>query len=59
MSDFITTDKCAECKYGNVDYNDKASQKVYCSYKEKTYIWGQRIPCEYYEKKENDEDGRC
>ena len=47
----ITTNECEDCKYGTVDYLDKARLPVYCSYKDKTYTYGQRIPCDYYEKK--------
>ena len=45
----ITTNECEKCKYGTVDYTDKAKLPVYCSYKDKTYVYGQRIPCDYYE----------
>lgn len=53
----ILTSQCENCKYGSVDYEDKARMTVYCSYKEKKYMYGQRIPCAYYEEREID-DGK-
>jgi len=46
----ITTNECEKCKYGTIDYSNKAKLPVYCSYKNKTYVYGQRIPCDYYEE---------
>ena len=55
MSKVILTSECETCRYGSIDDSDKARVKVACSYKEKTYYYGQGVPCEYHEKrKEND-----
>lgn len=42
----ILTSECEKCKYGTVDNSDRAKVKVYCSYKEKFYYYGQCIPCD-------------
>lgn len=51
----ITTAECLQCEFGSMSKDSK--QKVYCSVKDKTYIYGQRIPCENKKKKigENNE----
>lgn len=41
----ILTSECEDCKYGTVDDSNKARVKVYCSIKEKSYYYGQCIPC--------------
>lgn len=46
----IVTSQCETCKYGSIDFKNKAKLPVWCSYKERFYIYGQRIPCGYYEK---------
>lgn len=48
----VTTDKCETCKYGCIDKTDKAKWIVKCKARDKTYIYGQRVPCDDYEKKE-------
>lgn len=50
MSDVILTSECEKCRYGTVDDSNKARVKVYCSYKEKTYYFGQCIPCDNFTK---------
>ena len=45
----ITTAECLQCEFGSMSKDSK--QKVYCSVKDKTYIYGQRIPCENKKKK--------
>lgn len=42
---------CEKCRFGIVDETNKARIKVYCSIKEKWYWWGQCIPCDNREKK--------
>lgn len=42
----ILTSECENCKYGTVDDSNKAKVKVYCSIKEKSYYYGQCIPCD-------------
>lgn len=44
--EMITTDTCENCRYGTVLEENKALIKVYCSIKDKTYFYGQCIPCE-------------
>ena len=46
----IVTSQCETCKYGTIDFDDKPKMPVWCSYKERYYVYGQRIPCGYYEK---------
>lgn len=46
----IITSECEECNHGLIDDTDKARVTVYCKMKDKTYYWGQCIPCEYKEK---------
>lgn len=55
MSKVILTSKCATCRYGKIDDSNKSRVKVICSYKNKTYFYGQCVPCDYYEKE--DENG--
>ena len=49
MADMILTSECEECMNSVINDEDKAKVKVYCSVKDKTYYWGQCIPC-YYKK---------
>ena len=51
MSDVIITDICETCQYGSVNDKDKARVKVYCSYKDREYFFGQCIQCDNYNKK--------
>ena len=52
----IITSQCEKCKFGTVDETDKARVIVYCSSKDKTYYYGQCIPCDNYTKKEDGEE---
>jgi len=52
----ILTTECENCRYGTINEIDKAHIKVYCAYKEKTYNYGQRIPCEFKEKRKEETD---
>ena len=55
MSKVILTSECETCKYGRIDDSDKSRVKAICSYKNKTYFYGQCIPCDYHEERtEND-----
>ena len=56
MSDVILTSLCETCKYGTVNEEDKARVKVYCSYKEKEFYFGQCVPCTNYTKIAEGED---
>lgn len=49
MADMIITGECEQCIHSTIDETDKARVKVYCNIKDKTYYWGQCIPCEYKE----------
>lgn len=47
----INTSECEECIQGVIDETNKAKITVYCRAKDKTYIYGQCIPCELKEKR--------
>lgn len=46
MADMILTSECEQCIHSIINEEDKARIKVYCKVKDKTYYWGQYIPCE-------------
>lgn len=48
MMEMIITSQCESCEFGFIDEINKARIKVYCSVKDKTYCYGQCIPCSYY-----------
>lgn len=50
----IITSECLQCDYGSECKDNK--QKVHCSYKNKDYFFGQRIPCEDMEQKIGDKN---
>lgn len=52
----MTTDECANCRYAIINEENKARVTVECSRREKTYLWGQYVPCEDYIEKENYDD---
>lgn len=54
MTDMIITSECEQCIHSTIDASDKSKLKIYCSVKEKTYYWGQCIPCD--EKRKGDGD---
>lgn len=47
----ILTDECVDCEYCTVQEKSKADIFIVCSAKEKTYRYGQCIPCEQKRKK--------
>lgn len=51
MADMIITSECEECIHSIINEEDKARVKIYCKVKDKTYYWGQCIPCEHKEKR--------
>lgn len=55
MSDIICTSECVHCVYCNLHDADKSRVKVFCKLKDKTYYYGQKVVCENYTKK-NDEE---
>lgn len=52
MADMILTSECEHCPQSIINDEDKARIKVYCNIKDKTYYWGQCIPCDYKERRE-------
>lgn len=53
MADMIITSECERCIHSTINEANKARVKVYCNVKDKTYYWGQCIPCEYKEIKKD------
>lgn len=51
--DMIITSECEKCIHSILNEQDKAKLKIYCKVKDKSYYWGQCIPCEYKEFKKN------
>lgn len=49
MADMIITSECEQCIHSTINDEDKARVKIYCKVKDKTYYWGQCIPCDYKE----------
>lgn len=49
----IITSECENCTYSIINDMDRSKVKVYCKIKDKTYYYGQCIPCEYKEIKDN------
>ncbi len=47
----INTSECEKCKHGIIDEGNKAKVKVKCEVRNKTYYFGQIIPCDDKEKK--------
>lgn len=47
----ILTSECEDCEYGIINDDDPAKIKVFCSYRNKEYYYGQCIPCENKTKK--------
>ena len=51
MSEVIITSQCEKCIYGTLDETNKARIKVHCAARDKTYCYGQCIPCDDYKKR--------
>lgn len=51
MADMIITSECEQCIHSVINEEDKAKVTIYCRIKNKTYYWGQCIPCDYKEKR--------
>lgn len=49
--EMIITSQCETCTHGTLDETNKARIKVYCEVKDKTYCYGQCIPCDHYNRK--------
>lgn len=43
----IITSECEQCTQSIINDEDKAKVTIYCRAKEKTYYFGQCIPCDY------------
>lgn len=46
MANMIITSECEQCNSSVINDEDKARITIYCRAKDKTYYWGQCIPCE-------------
>lgn len=46
----IAGEKCETCQSGIIEEESKSRILVHCTSKEKTYLWGQCIPCDEYKK---------
>ena len=51
----ILTSECEQCIHSVINEENKERVKVYCSVKDKTYFWGQCIPCEDKKRKESND----
>lgn len=49
MAAMIITSECEQCIHSAIKEEDKARVKIYCRAKDKTYYYGQCIPCDYKE----------
>lgn len=54
MGNMIITSECEQCIHSSIDETDKAKIKVYCGVKDKTYYFGQCVPCDYKEKRKGE-----
>lgn len=52
----ILTSECEQCNNSVINNEDKAKVTVYCSAKDKTYYWGQCIPCSFRDPKPKQEN---
>lgn len=52
MTVITTSQDCPECIYCSVIENSKADIRVFCEFKEKQYVYGQRLVCEYKKAKD-------
>lgn len=50
MGMIICGKDCEDCRHSTFNEENKSKIMVYCSQKDKWYIFGQCIPCEYKEK---------
>ena len=57
MSTVIITSECEDCRYGEVREESKARIRVFCSYKDKMYWYGQCVQCDSYSRKEIENAG--
>lgn len=50
MAEMIITSECEQCIHSIINDVDKSRVKIYCNMRDKTYYWGQCVPCDYKEK---------
>ena len=46
MANMIITSECEQCPQSIINDEDRARMTVYCRIKDKTYYYGQCIPCD-------------
>ena len=51
----LNTSECENCIYCTLDESNIARIKVYCEARNKTYYYGQCVPCEEKKVKPNEE----
>lgn len=54
MANMIITSECEECIHSTINDTNKARVKIHCKVKDKTYYWGQCIPCDYKKKRKEE-----
>lgn len=47
----VNTSECKDCEHSSLEEISKSKIIVHCSFKNKSYIYGQCIPCESKRKK--------
>lgn len=47
----IAAEECEECIHSAINEEDKARVIIYCKARNKTYHWGQCVPCDDKEKR--------
>ena len=47
----IVGPECEDCLHSEFDETNPAKVMIYCRIKDKWYIYGKCVPCEYKEKK--------
>lgn len=52
----IITSECEDCFHGSVIEEEKGRVKVYCSDREKSYWYGQCIPCDNKRKRSGEDE---
>ena len=51
MADMIITSECEHCIHSIINEQNKSKIEIYCKIKNKTYYWGQCVPCDYKSNK--------
>lgn len=52
----INTSECEHCLHSILNEEDKSKILIYCKIKDKTYIYGQCIPCNYKENRPDEKN---